>query len=109
MIIDQLIWIPILTGLFVLAIGEKRSNFSYLLSLFISSALFFLSVYMYFIFDNSLSSFQFELNVPWIERFNINYHLGIDGISLPLIMLTAFLSPIVIYTAKTSPKNKIHQ
>ena len=109
MIIDQLIWIPILTGLIVLSLGEKRSDFSYQFSLFISSTLFILSIYLYFLFDNSLSTFQFELKTPWIERFNINYHRGIDGISLPLIMLTAFLTPIVIYTAKTSPKNKIHQ
>ena len=109
MIIDQLIWIPILTGLIVLSLGEKRSDFSYQFSLFISSTLFILSIYLYFLFDNSLSTFQFELKTPWIERFNINYHRGIDGISLPLVMLTAFLTPIVIYTAKTSPKNKIHQ
>ena len=109
MIIDQLIWVPILTGLIVLVLGEKRSNLSYSLSLVISSALFFLSIYMYLLFDNTLASYQFELKVPWIDRFNINYHLGIDGISLPLIMLTTFLSPIVIFTAKTSPKNKMHQ
>ena len=109
MIVDQLIWIPVLTGLLVLVLGEKRSNFAYTLSLLISSGLFFLSIYMYFLFDNALSTYQFELKVPWIDRFNINYHLGIDGISLPLIMLTTFLSPIVIYTSKTSPKNKMHQ
>ena len=109
MIIDQLIWIPILTGLVVLVLGDKRSNLSYSFSLVISSALFFLSIYIYLLFDNTLASYQFELKVPWIDRFNINYHLGIDGISLPLIMLTTFLSPIVIFTAKTSPKNKMHQ
>ena len=109
MIIDQLIWIPILMGIIVLLLGEKRSEFSYQFALLISSVLFFLSIYMYFLFDNSLSGFQFEHKVPWIERFNINYHVGIDGISLPLVMLTALLTPIVIYTAKTSPKNKIHQ
>jgi NADH-quinone oxidoreductase subunit M len=109
MIIDQLIWIPVLIGIIVLLLGEKRSEFSYQFSLLTSSVLFFLSIYMYFLFDNSLSGFQFELKAPWIERFNINYHVGIDGISLPLIMLTTFLTPIVIYTTKTSPKNKIHQ
>ena len=109
MIIDQLIWIPVLIGIIVLLLGEKRSEFSYQFSLLTSSVLFFLSIYMYFLFDNSLSGFQFEHKVPWIERFNINYHVGIDGISLPLVMLTALLTPIVIYTAKTSPKNKIHQ
>ena len=88
MIIDQLIWIPILTGLVVLLLGEKRSNLSYLLSLVISSALFFLSVYMYLLFDNTLASYQFELKVPWIDRFNINYHLGVDGISVSYTHLT---------------------
>ena len=59
MIVDQLIWIPILTGLVVLLLGEKRSNLSYLLSLVISSALFFLSFYIYLLFDNTLASYQF--------------------------------------------------
>ena len=52
---------------------------------------------------------QFELIAPWIERFNINYHLGIDGISFPLILLTTFITPIVILTARTSNKINLHQ
>ena len=109
MIIEQIIWLPILTALIIVALGEKRSELSYKFSLFISILVFGLSVYVLYLFDPTTSGFQFVLKAQWIERFNINYHLGIDGISLPLILLTTFLTPIVIYTAKTTSKNKLHQ
>ena len=109
MIIEQIIWLPILTALIIVALGEKRSELSYKISLFVSLLVFGLSVYALYLFDTTTSGFQFVLKAQWIERFNINYHLGIDGISLPLILLTTFLTPIVIYTAKTTLKNKLHQ
>ena len=109
MIIEQIIWLPILTALIIVALGEKRSELSYKISLFVSLLVFGLSVYVLYLFDTTTSGFQFVLKAQWIERFNINYHLGIDGISLPLILLTTFLTPIVIYTAKTTLKNKLHQ
>ena len=105
MIIEQIIWLPILTALIIVALGEKRSELSYKISLFVSLLVFGLSVYVLYLFDTTTSGFQFVLKAQWIERFNINYHLGIDGISLPLILLTTFLTPIVIYTAKTTSKN----
>ena len=97
MIIDQIIWLPILTGFMIIALGEKRSELSYRISLFISILVFMLSVYVLYLFDPTTSGFQFVIKTQWIERFNINYHLGVDGISLPLIILTTFLTPIVIY------------
>ena len=109
MIIDQIIWLPILTGFMIIALGEKRSDLSYRISLFISILVFMISVYALYLFDPTTSGFQFVIKTQWIERFNINYHLGVDGISLPLIILTTFLTPIVIYTAKTTSKNKLHQ
>ena len=109
MIIDQIIWLPILTGFMIIALGEKRSEISYRISLFISILVFMFSVYALCLFDPTTSGFQFVVKTQWIERFNINYHLGVDGISLPLIILTTFLTPIVIYTAKTTSKNKLHQ
>ena len=60
-------------------------------------------------FDPSLNQFQFVEQVNWINQFNIQYHLGIDGISYPLILLTSLLTPIVVVTSRTSPKQKYHQ
>jgi NADH-quinone oxidoreductase subunit M len=60
-------------------------------------------------FDPSLNQFQFVEQVNWITQFNIQYHLGIDGISYPLILLTSLLTPIVVVTSRTSPKQKYHQ
>ena len=108
MIIDQIIWLPILTGFMIIALGEKRSELSYRISLFISILVFMFSVYVLYLFDPTTSGFQFVIKTQWIERFNINYHLGVDGISLPLIILTTFLTPIVIYPHNTPSKNKLH-
>ena len=60
-------------------------------------------------FDPSLNQFQFVEQVNWINQFNIQYHLGIDGIAYPLILLTSLLTPIVVVTSRTSPKQKYHQ
>ena len=60
-------------------------------------------------FDPSLNQFQYVEQVNWINQFNIQYHLGIDGISYPLILLTTLLTPIVVVTSRTSPKQKYHQ
>jgi NADH-quinone oxidoreductase subunit M len=60
-------------------------------------------------FDPSLNQFQFVEQVNWINQFNIQYHLGIDGISYPLILLTSLLTPMVVVTSRTSPKQKYHQ
>ena len=68
-----------------------------------------MSMYALSMFKTDQVGIQFELIVPWIERFNINYHLGIDGISFPLILLTTFITPIVILTARTSNKINLHQ
>ena len=109
MIIDQIIWLPILTGFMIIALGEKRSEISYRISLFISILVFMFSVYALCLFDPASSGFQFVIKTQGIERLKINYHLGVDRISIPLIILTTFLTPIVIYTAKTTSKNKLHQ
>ena len=68
---------------------------------------FLISVWMYFLFDPLASGMQFEINIPWIAAFGINYHMGIDGISLLLIMLTTILGTIVIVSSWNSVKNSV--
>ena len=47
-------------------------------------------------FDPNLATMQFEENLPWIERFNVRYHLGVDGISMWFVPLTAFMTVVVV-------------
>ena len=109
MILDLMIWSPVIVGLILLLIGKNATSLSYWLSLTTSLLVFGMSMYALSIFKTDQVGIQFELITPWIERFNINYHLGIDGISFPLILLTTFITPIVILTARTSNKINLHQ
>ena len=109
MILDLMIWSPVIVGLILLLIGKNATSLSYWLSLTTSLLVFGMSMYALSMFKADQVGIQFELIAPWIERFNINYHLGIDGISFPLILLTTFITPIVILTARTSNKINLHQ
>jgi NADH-quinone oxidoreductase subunit M len=61
-----------------------------------------LSVALWFGYNKSAGGFQFEVNVPWISALNVNYHMGVDGLSIPLIFLTTFLTTLGLwYSAKT--------
>ena len=108
-ILDLMIWSPIIVGLLLLLIPNKHSSIAYWVSVFSSLLVFAVSLYALSIFETTGSAIQFELNTPWIERFNINYHLGVDGISFPLILLTTFITPIVLFTSRTSNKTNLHQ
>ncbi len=109
MIIDLMIWSPVIVGLILLLIGKNTASLSYWISLATSLLVFGMSMYALSMFKTDQVGIQFELIAPWIERFNINYHLGIDGISFPLILLTTFITPIVLLTARTSNKINLHQ
>ncbi len=95
-ILSILIWLPIVAGAVVLAIGSERALLGKQVALGASVLTFVLSIPLFTGFDTSTASLQFVEQVPWIERFNVYYHLGVDGISMPLILLTTFLTPLVV-------------
>ena len=94
-LLSLLIWIPILGGLLVLAIGGNPAR-ARMLALLIAALTFVLSILLYTGFDNSSFLMQFAERAAWIPTFKINYHLGIDGISMPLILLTTFTNVLVV-------------
>ena len=104
-----IIFTPIFVAIGVALMGDKREGPTYWLSLLSSIFVFALALFMGINFDPSQSQFQFVEQFNWINQFNIQYHLGIDGISYPLVLLTSLLTPIVIVTSRTSPKRKYHQ
>jgi len=89
-------WLPIFGGLLVLVTGSKNNVEAKVLSLVITLATFLLSLLLYTGFDNTTSNMQFTELHPWISAFNINYSLGIDGLSMPLIILTTFITVLVV-------------
>ncbi|MGB5397574.1 MAG: NADH-quinone oxidoreductase subunit M [Gammaproteobacteria bacterium] len=91
------VWVPILGGLAVLLAGDKGdANGMRRLGLMISIATFVLSLGLYTGFNIETSDMQFVERANWIPAFDIYYHLGIDGISMPLIILTTFTTILVI-------------
>ena len=108
-ILSTMIWLPILGGLSLLLIGdaeEKRKDLMRMVALAVSIITFLLSINLYSGFDNLLPGMQFVEQSTWIESLNIEYYLGIDGISAPLIILTAFITPFVVVSSWDVIKNK---
>lgn len=94
------IWVPVLFGVLVLAIGrDERAGMTRWLSLLGAVVSFLVTVPLVQNFDNAAHGMQFVESTPWIGRFNIFYKLGIDGLSLWFVPLTAFVTVIVIISA----------
>ncbi len=90
------IWCPVAFGVLVLAIGKDRPEMSRWISLIGALAGFAVTLPMVAGFDNAAHGMQFVEKLPWIARLNIFYQLGIDGLSLWFIPLTAFMTVIVV-------------
>ncbi|MBU6271923.1 MAG: NADH-quinone oxidoreductase subunit M [Betaproteobacteria bacterium] len=91
------IWIPILVGGFLLAVGNDR-NRGVVRGVALAGALLGLLPTLSIVagFDGSTADFQFTEKLPWIERFGAHYHLGVDGLSMWFVPLTAFITVIVV-------------
>ena len=91
------IWVPIGAGLLLLALGrDEQAGTARWLALAASLAAFAVTLPLNGGFDPGTAAMQFQENLPWIERFNIRYHLGVDGISMWFVPLTAFITVIVV-------------
>lgn len=91
------IWMPIAFGVLLLAVGrDEHANVVRWVALIGAVASFLITLPLYAQFDTSTAAMQFVENASWIERFNVNYHLGVDGISLWFVLLTAFINVIVV-------------
>jgi NADH-quinone oxidoreductase subunit M len=94
------IWLPMLAGVAVLMLGsDENPSFTRWLALFGSVISFLVTIPLFTDFNTTLNGFQFEESLSWIPAFNINYHLGADGFSVPLILLTSFTTVIVVIAA----------
>jgi NADH-quinone oxidoreductase subunit M len=100
-LLSVLIWLPIVAGIVVLMMGSQRIAAVRWVALVASLVTFVLSLPLITGFDSTTASFQFPENLPWIPAFNANYALGIDGIALPLIILTTLITIPVIAAAWT--------
>jgi NADH-quinone oxidoreductase subunit M len=99
-ILSLAIWLPIIVGVLVLAVGNDNNPAPSRWIALIGSILgLVVTIPLITGFDNSSAALQFEENVSWIERFNISYHLGVDGLSMWVVVLTALITVITVIAA----------
>ncbi|MCH1521352.1 MAG: NADH-quinone oxidoreductase subunit M [Arenicellales bacterium] len=95
--ISVLIWFPVVGGILVLAsCDDRRAGRARWTAVAVSVATFLLSIPLWSRFDRTSAEMQFVERIPWIERFQIEYFLGVDGISVPLVLLTTLLTMVVV-------------
>jgi NADH-quinone oxidoreductase subunit M len=108
-LLSVLVWLPILGGALVVALGEQKASQARLLALAVSALTFFLSISLFTAFDRSTAAMQFVEHKVWIDSFSIYYYLGVDGFSVPLILLTTFFGVLVVIAGWESIRTRVHQ
>src|SRR5216683_3142990 len=118
MLLSLSIWIPIAAGLLVLAAGvggtaagggERNAPLKRSLALGGAVFGFLVTIPLFTGFDLQNPGMQFVENIPWFARFNVNYHLGVDGISVLFILLNSFITVLVVIAGWSVIENKVGQ
>jgi NADH-quinone oxidoreductase subunit M len=111
-LLSILVWLPIVGGAALLVIGDSgdvrssQARLMRIVALGVTLATLLLSIGLYAGFDNAETGMQFVERVPWIESLAVFYYLGVDGLSAPLILLTTFITPLVVIAGWDSIKDR---
>lgn len=109
-LLSLIIWLPIVFGIAVFATGnDSNAQLARWISLAGSILGFLVAIPLYSNFDSATAAMQFVEKHVWFERFNVNYHLGVDGISMPLILLNCFITPLVVVAGWEVIKERVSQ
>ena len=104
------IWVPVLAGLLVLATGgERNAPLQRAFALVGALVGFLVTIPLYTGFDIHSGGMQFVEFAPWIDRFNVNYHLGVDGISVLFILLNSFITILVVIAGWSVIESRVAQ
>ncbi len=113
MLLSLAIWLPIFAGVAVFAVGRNDGGSGAAAARWVALAGsvlgFLVTLPLYTGFDIHNPGFQFELRQPWIERFNIWYHVGVDGISLLFVLLNSFITILVVIAGWSVIDNRVGQ
>jgi len=101
-LLSWLVWLPVLAGFVVLLLGDRRIAAGRWVALAATLATLALCAPLWDGFDRTTAELQFVERQPWVGILNAWYYLGVDGISMPLIVLTAFTTPLVVVAAWSS-------
>jgi NADH-quinone oxidoreductase subunit M len=106
-LLSVLVWLPIIGGILTLFTGNSFATRP--VALIVSVATFAISLLLWTGFNTTGYQLQFVELMPWIETFKINYHLGVDGISMPLILLNTFITVLIVLAGWEVIKHKPSQ
>src|SRR6058998_4138636 len=106
MLLSLAVWIPIVAGVLVLVLGERYARWIALAGSILG---FLVTIPLFLNFDSSSSAMQFVEFGRWIERFNVNYHLGVDGISMLFVLLNSFITVLVVIASWSQVDNRLAQ
>ncbi len=108
-LLSLLIWVPILGGFALLALGNERASAARWGALAVALATFALSIPLYAGFSDTTAAMQFVEQSSWIPSVDSSFHVGVDGISMPLILLTTFTTVLVVIAGWGSVEKRVSQ
>jgi NADH-quinone oxidoreductase subunit M len=104
------IWMPIAFGVVLLALGrDDQARMVRWFALIGALASFLITLPLYAGFELGTAAMQFVEKMPWMGRFNVHYHLGLDGISLWFVLLTAFINVVVVIAGWEAITSRVNQ
>ena len=109
LLLTYLILTPLAGSFLILFFKKEQVNLIKYFAVAISVIAFMISLVIYFQFDSANSDFQFVNKLNWIKGLNIQYHVGIDGMSMLLVLLTTFLTPLTLISSWSSIETKVKE
>lgn len=109
LLLTYLLFAPLIGSVIILFFPKEKEKFIKYFGLFISVIVFLISLLIYFKFDPLQTEFQFVHKVNWISNLNISYFVAVDGLSLILVLLTTFLTPLTLLSSWKSIDKKIKE
>lgn len=108
-LLTYIIFFPLLGSILLLALGRDKVRQIKIFGIMVSLATFALSLILYYQFDEFVDGIQFGQRTEWITSLNISYYVGVDGLSILLLMLTTFLTPIALLSSWNSIEKKVKE
>ena len=108
-LLTLVIFLPLVSGVLLLLLKQEKYATVKMFGIVSSVLTFIISLILFFTFDSTNAGMQFVEKAPWIQSFNISYHVGIDGMSLLLVMLTTFLTPIAMLSSWSSIEKRVKE
>lgn len=108
-LLSSVVFLPLVGACALLLLPRGQDRMVKLAGIFVSAVTFVASLWLYFAFDGNAPGFQFDTKVLWIPALNISYHVGIDGISLMLVVLTTFLTPIALLSSWNAIEKRVKE